>query len=144
MARVTARTICYAIVHLLFAWFTRAILRWIESERWYAGLFYHSSKKGCYMRSQHGLHVLLLQRRCLALPGCVPAELKQRPLQKGHGYDCNETVTEWCGHGSGAHRWKEELRQLLVFLSSSPDNSSFAERLVTQGRKQQTGNPVVT
>lgn len=60
-------------------------------------------KKGCYMRSQHGLHILISQRTGLALSSCVTAELKWRPLQKGHGHDCNETVTERCGRGSDAH-----------------------------------------
>lgn len=55
------------------------------------------------MRSQHGLHILISQRTGLALSSCVTAELKWRPLQKGHGHDCNETVTERCGRGSDAH-----------------------------------------
>lgn len=44
------------------------------------------------MCSQHGLHVLLSQRTCLALSSCLIAESKRRPLQKGHGHDAGRQL----------------------------------------------------
>lgn len=54
-----------------------------------------------------------------------------------------EAVTVWCACGSDAQRWKMDLCYLSLFLSSSPGNSSVADKLVTQDRQQKPGQPVV-